>query len=112
MSNKFWLNRIHSADKRADLSKPISATNNDFMINNSQVEVDLRGNPSDSKTKIAQGDIVYTAVSGFYQFADGEKRNSLRTVANGVGNNQFDPTGNFTREQSIITMLRLFEEFN
>jgi len=33
-------------------------------------------------------------------------------IMGGVGNNQFDPAGNFTREQSVITMLRLFEEFN
>jgi len=33
-------------------------------------------------------------------------------IMGGVGNNQFNPTGNFTREQSIITMLRLFDEFN
>ncbi|HHV99215.1 MAG TPA: S-layer homology domain-containing protein [Clostridiaceae bacterium] len=26
----------------------------------------------------------------------------------GVGNNRFSPHGNFTREQSIVTMLRLF----
>jgi len=86
MSNTKWINRIHSADKRADLSLPISESppNKDFVIVNSQVEVDLRGNPSDSKVKIKSGDIVYTAVSGFYQFADGEKRNSLRIVAKGV----------------------------
>jgi len=83
MPNKTWINRIHSSDKRADLSRPIKEPN-DIAINNSQVEVDLRGNPSDSKTKIAQGDIVYIAVSGFYQFVDGEKRNSLRIVAKGV----------------------------
>ena len=34
------------------------------------------------------------------------------SIMSGVGSNQFNPTGNFTREQSIITMLRLFEEFN
>jgi len=33
-------------------------------------------------------------------------------IMGGVGNNQFNPTGNFTIEQSIITMLRLFEEIN
>ena len=33
-------------------------------------------------------------------------------IMGGVGNNQFNPTGNFTREQSIITMLRLFEELS
>ena len=33
-------------------------------------------------------------------------------IMGGVGNNQFNSTGNFTREQSIITMLRLFEELN
>ena len=33
-------------------------------------------------------------------------------IMGGVGNNQFNPTGQFTREQSIITMLRLLEEFN
>jgi len=32
-------------------------------------------------------------------------------IMGGVGNNQFNPTGNFTREQSIITMLRLFDGF-
>ena len=30
-------------------------------------------------------------------------------IMGGVGNNTFDPRGTFTREQSIITMLRLFE---
>jgi len=87
MSTKFWINRIHSSDNRADLSHPIKEPNDIAISNsqtNSQVEVDLRGNPSDTKTKIAQGDIVYIAVSGFYQFADGEKRNSLRIVAKGV----------------------------
>jgi len=33
-------------------------------------------------------------------------------IMGGVGNNQFSPTGQFTREQSITTILRLFEEFN
>jgi len=31
-------------------------------------------------------------------------------IMGGVGDNQFNPTGQFTREQSIITMLRLFYE--
>ena len=31
-------------------------------------------------------------------------------IMRGVGDNQVNPTGQFTREQSIITMLRLFEE--
>ncbi|MCL2235005.1 MAG: WG repeat-containing protein [Defluviitaleaceae bacterium] len=31
-------------------------------------------------------------------------------IMGGVGNNQFNPTGNFTREQSIITMLRLLPD--
>jgi hypothetical protein len=30
-------------------------------------------------------------------------------IMSGVGNNMFNPQGNFTREQSIITILRLFE---
>jgi len=30
-------------------------------------------------------------------------------IMGGVGNNQFSPSGDFTREQSIITMLRLFD---
>jgi len=30
-------------------------------------------------------------------------------IMSGVGNNQFAPRGDYTREQSIITMLRLFE---
>jgi len=33
-------------------------------------------------------------------------------IMGGVGDNQFDPTGQFTIEQSIITMLRLFELFD
>ena len=33
-------------------------------------------------------------------------------IMGGVGNNQFDPLGHFTIEQSIITMLRLFELFD
>ena len=33
-------------------------------------------------------------------------------IMGGVGNNQFNPTGQFTREQSIVTMLRLFEELS
>ena len=33
-------------------------------------------------------------------------------IMGGVGDNQFNPLGQFTREQSIITMLRLFGEFN
>ena len=27
----------------------------------------------------------------------------------GVGNNTFDPQGTYTREQSIVTVLRLFD---
>lgn len=83
MPNKTWINRVHSAGSRADLSCSISEPN-DYVINNSQVEVDLRGNPSDNKTNINAGDVIYIAVNGFYQFADGEKRNSLRIVAKGV----------------------------
>jgi len=30
-------------------------------------------------------------------------------IMGGVGNNIFSPHGTFTREQSIITILRLFE---
>jgi len=30
-------------------------------------------------------------------------------IMGSIGNNQFDPMGQFTIEQSIITMLRLFE---
>ena len=33
-------------------------------------------------------------------------------IMGGVGNNLFNPTGQFTREQSIITMLRLFDELS
>ena len=33
-------------------------------------------------------------------------------IMGGVGNNQFAPRGDYTREQSIITMLRLFEILN
>ena len=33
-------------------------------------------------------------------------------IMGGVGNNQFAPSGDYTREQSIITMLRLFEMLN
>ena len=33
-------------------------------------------------------------------------------IMGGVGNNQFNPSGQFTREQSIITMLRLLEILN
>jgi len=29
-------------------------------------------------------------------------------IMSGVGNNRFDPQGEFTREQSIMTMLRLY----
>ena len=33
-------------------------------------------------------------------------------IMGGVGNNNFAPNGKYTREQSIITMLRLFEILN
>ncbi|MCL2753976.1 MAG: S-layer homology domain-containing protein [Defluviitaleaceae bacterium] len=33
-------------------------------------------------------------------------------IMGGVGHNQFDPAGSFTREQSIITMVRLFVRLN
>ena len=33
-------------------------------------------------------------------------------IMDGVGNNNFDPSGQFTREQSIITMLRMFDMLN
>ena len=84
MATKFWINKIHFATepRRADLSKPIGKKNN--TLTNSQVEVDLRGMPSNYKAHIASGDVVYIAVNGSYEFANGEKRNSLRIVAKGV----------------------------
>lgn len=36
----------------------------------------------------------------------------LSEIMGGVGNNMFAPLGDYTREQSIVTILRLFEEFN
>jgi len=81
MTNKIWINRIHSADNRADLSQPISEANKDYVISNSQVEVDLRGKPSENKTSIKSGDIVYIAVNGYYEK---KSDNSLRIVAKGV----------------------------
>ena len=33
-------------------------------------------------------------------------------IMSGVGNNMFDPQGTYTREQSIVTMLRLFDFVN
>jgi hypothetical protein len=86
MTNKIWINRIHAADKRADLSLPISssAPNKDFVINNAQrVEVDLKGNPGSTGIGIDSGDIVYIAANGFYKYVDKE-RSSLRIVAKGV----------------------------
>jgi len=80
MPTKFWINRIHSADKRADLSNPIS-TPKDYTLNsNGQVEIDLRRTPSDKKTKIKPGDIIYIAVNGYF---DKKGNNSLRIVAKG-----------------------------
>jgi len=32
-------------------------------------------------------------------------------IVGGIGNNMFNPQGAFTREQSIITILRLFERY-
>ena len=81
MSNKFWINRIHSADSRADLSNPISEINNDYAIANGQVEVDLRGSRSENKVSIKSGDIIYIAANGFYEE---KSNNSLRIVAKGV----------------------------
>jgi len=33
-------------------------------------------------------------------------------IMGGVGNNQFSPSGSYTREQSIVTMMRLFDLLN
>jgi len=59
---------------------------------------------------------------GTHVFADNAQiadwaRNSVGIVhtagiMGGTGNNQFNPTGSFTREQSIITMLRIFDMIN
>ena len=89
MTNKIWINKIHFADinRRADLSEPISDSrpNEDYVLNsNSQVEIDLRGTPGEQKVRIKQGDIIYIAANGYYNFEDGEKRDSLRIVARGV----------------------------
>ena len=40
---------------------------------------------------------------------DGVGQMQASGVMGGVGNNRFNPRGEYTREQSIITMLRLFE---
>ena len=43
---------------------------------------------------------------------DGAGQVQATGIMGGVGNNNFDPSGEYTREQSIITMLRLFEILN
>jgi hypothetical protein len=80
---KTWIKRIHSSDKRADLSYTISdsSPNKDYVMKNSQVEIDLRGKESESKTSIKSGDIIYIAANGFYK-KKGDY--SLRIVAKGV----------------------------
>jgi len=60
--------------------------------------------------------------SGHSNFADGNQISSwaINAVADiqtagimgGVGDNRFAPQGDYTREQSIVTMLRLFELLN
>ena len=81
MTNKIWINRIYSADNRADLSKSISESEKAYKITNSQVEIDLRRKPSENKTSIKSGDIVYIAVNGCFEK---KSDNSLRIVAKGV----------------------------
>ena len=39
-------------------------------------------------------------------------RNSSKRVMGGTGNSQFSPTGAYTREQAIVTMLRLYNAFD
>jgi hypothetical protein len=89
-----WINIIHFGNsRRADLSKPISSSNNDFVIVNSQVEVDLRGNPSTLGTEIKKGNVIYIAANGFYKFPDGSEEESLRIVAKGVVHDVYDRSG-------------------
>jgi hypothetical protein len=95
MTNKIWINRIHSAEKRADLSLSISssAPNRDIVINSGQrVEVDLKGNPGSTEISISSGDIVYIAANGVYKF-DGKEQSSLRIVAKGVVQRVYDRNG-------------------
>ena len=40
---------------------------------------------------------------------DGVGQMQASGIMGGVGNNQFSPSGSYTREQSIVTMLRLFD---
>ena len=40
---------------------------------------------------------------------DGVGQMQASGIMGGVGNNQFSPLGNYTREQSIVTMMRLFD---
>jgi len=41
--------------------------------------------------------------------ADGVGQMQASGIMGGVGNNQFSPSGDYTREQSIVTILRLFD---
>ena len=43
---------------------------------------------------------------------DGVGQMQASGIMGGVGNNNFSPSGDYTREQSIITMLRLFDILN
>ena len=77
-----WINRIHRANKRADLSKPInisSSTPNDIQKVNDQLEVDLTGDPTTLGTSIEPGDTIYIAVKG-----DHSGIPSTRIVAKGI----------------------------
>ena len=61
--------------------------------------------PSSVPTFADNVDISSWAVSGVGQM-------QAAAIMGGVGNNQFSPRGDYTREQSIITILRLFDILN
>jgi hypothetical protein len=50
-----------------------------------------------------------SSISGYAHSAVGQMQSSR--IMDGVGNNAFDPKGSYTREQSIITVLRLYDTF-
>ena len=58
--------------------------------------------PEASPTFADNADISSWAVNGVGQVQAAE-------IMGGVGNNRFSPQGSYTREQSIVTMLRLFD---
>jgi hypothetical protein len=62
------------------------------------------GKPLDSHTATF---VDFYEIAGFARDAVGQMQRS--GIMGGVGENRFSPKGDYTREQSIVTMLRLYD---